>query len=80
MRVQTTQDLRFLIQSERAKKQWTQQELADRTMVGREWIVALERGKNTPRIDLVFRTLTALGLGVSISPLPDDPFDEILSQ
>ena len=39
-------------------------------MVGREWIVSVEKGKGIPQLDLLLRTLTALNLGVQVSSLP----------
>ena len=79
MRIRTTEQIGDLIHRERVKKQWTQQQLADKAMVGREWIISVEKGKNNPQLDLLLRTLTVLNLGVQISTLPKNPLDEILT-
>jgi putative transcriptional regulator len=39
----------------RAENDWTQAELADRTGVARQTIVALENGKYSPSLDLAFK-------------------------
>ncbi|GHC46122.1 helix-turn-helix domain-containing protein [Roseibacillus persicicus] len=79
MRIRTSEQIGQLIHRERRQRQWTQQQLADKAMVGREWIIAVEKGKNNPQLDLLLRTLTALNLGVQITSLPKNPLDEVLS-
>lgn len=79
MRIRNTEQIGALIQRERIQKKWTQQQLADKAMVGREWIVAVEGGKNNPQLDLLLRTLTVLNLGLQIAALPRNPLDEILA-
>lgn len=66
MKVQSPQDLGILIREERKKQGWTQAELADRVGVKPLWISAFERGKTTAQIGLVFRTIKALGLNLSV--------------
>lgn len=66
MNVQAPQDLGILIREERKKQGWTQAELADRVGVKPLWISAFERGKTTAQIGLVFRTIKALGLNISV--------------
>ena len=66
MKVQSPQDLGILIREERKKHGWTQAELAERVGVKPLWISAFERGKTTAQIGLVFRTIKALGLTVSV--------------
>ena len=39
----------------RAENDWTQAELADRVGVARQTIVALEKGKYSPSLELAFR-------------------------
>lgn len=39
----------------RAQKSWTQQEMADRVGVSRQTIISLERGRYNPSILLAFR-------------------------
>ena len=79
MRIRTSEQIGRLIYQERRQRDWTQQQLADKAMVGREWIVSVEKGKSNPQLDLLLRTLTALNLGVQISSLPKNPLDDILS-
>ncbi len=66
MKVQSPQDLGILVREERKKLGWTQAELADRVGVKPLWISAFERGKTTAQIGLVFRTIKALGLNISV--------------
>jgi len=66
MNVQSPQDLGILVREERKKLGWTQAELADRVGVKPLWISAFERGKTTAQIGLVFRTIKALGLNISV--------------
>ena len=42
----------------------TQEDLADRTGVTRQTIIALEAGKYTPSLALAFRIARAFGIGV----------------
>jgi putative transcriptional regulator len=39
----------------RARRRWTQQDLADRAEVSRQTIISLERGRYNPSILLAFR-------------------------
>jgi y4mF family transcriptional regulator len=66
MKVQSPQDLGILVREERKKQGWTQAELAERVGVKPLWISAFERGKTTAQIGLVFRTIKALGLNLSV--------------
>lgn len=43
----------------------TQQELAERTGVSRQTIIAVEAGKYTPSLDLAFRIAIAFGVPVT---------------
>ena len=43
----------------------TQQELAERTGVSRQTIIAVEAGKYTPSLDLAFRIALAFGVPVT---------------
>ncbi len=66
MQVKTTEDLGLIIREQRRKQQLDQQELADRVGVSRQWIVAIEKGKPRAEMDLVLRTLRALGLKLDV--------------
>ena len=48
----------------RAENQWTQAELAARTGVSRQAIIAVENGKYEPALPLAFRIARAFGKGI----------------
>ena len=64
--VQEARDLGSLIRDARRRRGLAQQQLADRVGVSRQWIVEIEKGKPRAALDLVLRTLRALGLTLSI--------------
>lgn len=63
----TAADIGALIRERRRKLGLDQGALAKRVGVGREWIVDVEKGKPRAGVELVLRTLTALGLSVQVS-------------
>ena len=63
----TAADLGALIRERRRKLGLDQGALAKRVGVGREWIVDVEKGKPRAGVELVLRTLTALGLSLKVS-------------
>ncbi len=77
MRIKTTSQMATVIKNTRVDLGWSQQELAERALVGRDWIARLENGRSKPQLDLVLRTLTALNLGVTISKLPENPLNSL---
>jgi putative transcriptional regulator len=58
----------------RAENDWTQAELADRIGVARQTIVALEKGKYSPSLELAFRLSKLFGKPVEqiFDPENDD--------
>lgn len=56
----------------RAERDWTQAELADRVGVARQTIVALEKGKYSPSLDLAFKFSRVLGKSVEEIFLADE--------
>lgn len=66
MNVQSPQELGVLVREERKKRGWTQAVLARRVGVQPLWISEFERGKTTAQIGLVFRTLKALEISISV--------------
>ncbi|WP_115728344.1 helix-turn-helix transcriptional regulator [Actinomyces culturomici] len=50
----------------RLDRGWTQQELADRVGVSRQWINAVEAGSPNARLGLVLRTLLTLDLTIDL--------------
>ena len=65
--LRTAADIGAVIRDRRRKLRLDQGTLARRVGVGREWIVDIEKGKPRAGIELVLRTLTALGLSVTLS-------------
>jgi HTH-type transcriptional regulator/antitoxin HipB len=63
----TAADIGAIIRERRRKLGLDQGALAKRVGVGREWIVEVEKGKPRAGIELVLRTLTALGLSLEVS-------------
>ena len=66
----TAADIGAIIRERRRKLGLDQGALAKRVGVGREWIVDVEKGKPRAGIELVLRTLTALGLSLAVSEKP----------
>lgn len=67
MNIISVKDLASLIQQERKSRGWTQLELAERSGVSRDWIIALEKAKPSVELALVLRTLKALKLPLAIN-------------
>lgn len=67
MNIISVNDLASLIRQERKTRGWTQAELAERSGVSRDWIIALERAKPSVELGLVLRTMKALSLPLSIN-------------
>lgn len=68
MKVTTAQEIGRAVRQRRQELGLSQQALADRVDVGRQWIVEIEQGKPRAEIGLLLRTLDALALHVNISP------------
>tara|TARA_B110000008_G_C16821159_1_gene504752 strand:- start:528 stop:812 length:285 start_codon:yes stop_codon:yes gene_type:complete len=68
MNIISVKDLAILIKEERKARGWTQLELAERSGVSRDWIIALEQAKPSVELALVLRTLKALNLPLAINP------------
>jgi HTH-type transcriptional regulator/antitoxin HipB len=62
MRINSAKDIGLLIREQRRSQGHTQQELAIRAGVGRQWLVAVEQGKARAELGLVLRVLRELGL------------------
>ena len=72
MNIISVKDLASLIKQERKARAWTQAELAERSGVSRDWIIALEQAKPSVELALVLRTLKALNLPLAINQ-PNQP-------
>ena len=64
-------DLSALVRGRRRTLGLSQEELADRANVSRQWISAFEQGRPGSELRLILRLLEALELRLSV-----DPFDE----
>lgn len=60
MRVRTAREIGLLVRNERKRQGLTMQELADHVGCSRQWIAALESGRERLELALVLRTLSAL--------------------
>ena len=66
MQIRTPLELGLVIRDRRRRLKLSQTELARKAGVGRQWVVAIERGKSRAELGLVLRTLSALGLTLTI--------------
>lgn len=62
MRLNTPTDVGLLIRQRRRAQHLDQAELARRVGVSRQWIIGIEKGKVRADLNLVLRTLAALGV------------------
>lgn len=67
MIIRRPEDLAAAIKTARADKELTQDELASRVEVGRQWVYRLENGEPGVSLGLVLRALNALGLTLHIT-------------
>ncbi len=65
--IRTSSDLGALIRERRIKLGLDQLSLAKKAGTSRKWLIEIENGKPRAEIGLVFRTLKALGLTLTIS-------------
>jgi HTH-type transcriptional regulator/antitoxin HipB len=66
MQIRTPLDLGLAIRDRRRKLKLSQTDLARKAGVGRQWVVAIEHGKTRAELGLVLRTLSALGLSLTV--------------
>ena len=66
MQIRTPLDLGLVIRDRRRKLKLSQTDLARKAGAGRQWVVAIEHGKSRAELGLVLRTLSALGLSLTI--------------
>ena len=64
--IANSQELGAAIRAERKRLKVTQKELAMTAGVGLRYLIELERGKATARMEGVFKVLQALGLKLSL--------------
>lgn len=68
--IRTAADIGAIIRDRRRKLRLDQATLAKRVGVSRRWIVDIEKGKPRAGIELALRTLTALGVSLTLSEEP----------
>ena len=80
MWIGTPDDLAQAVRDRRRALGLSQESLAQRVGVSRQWIVALEQAKPTAEVGLVLKTLLALGLRIDIRDPGHDatPYAEAL--
>jgi len=66
MRVRSVLEVGAAARDRREALGWSQQVLAERAGVTREWVVRFEGGKASVRLDRVFDVITALDLVVDL--------------
>ncbi|MCH9673720.1 MAG: helix-turn-helix domain-containing protein [Gammaproteobacteria bacterium] len=66
MHVRNPLELGLVLRNRRRQLRLTQADLADKIGVGRQWLVAVEKGKHGAELGLVLRAMAELGLSVSI--------------
>lgn len=64
MKIISVRDIAALVKQERKKRGWTQAELAMRSGVSRDWVIALEKGKPTLELGIVLRAVKALRISL----------------
>lgn len=62
MKLKAVSDIAALVREQRRARGWSQEELARRVGVGRDWVIQFEKGKASVELALVLRTLKELGL------------------
>jgi len=69
-------DLGALVADRREQRGLTQQELADRAGVTRDWLNRFERGRPAVTLHRVFWVLEALGLTMDVHDTEDEELDD----
>ncbi|MBT2500097.1 helix-turn-helix transcriptional regulator [Agromyces sp. ISL-38] len=72
MRVRSVRELGAAVRERREALGLSQQAIAERAGVTREWVVRFEGGKASVRLDRVFDVLTVLDLSVELNPRHGD--------
>lgn len=68
--IKTPQDLAAVIRSRRKQLGWDQATLARQVGVSRQWVIDVEKGKPRAELELILRSLNALGLSLT-STVPE---------
>lgn len=73
MNIRTASDLGRIIRSRRRDLGIDQAELAQKVGVSRQWLIDVEKGKPRAQVELILRTLRALGIQLWAETPGDDP-------
>lgn len=78
MQIRRPSELGAIIMNVRRKRSFSQAQLAERLGVSRIWLGQVERGKASPRLDLILRVLNELEITLSAraSDSPSEPAEE----
>lgn len=76
MRVRTPRDIGAVIRTNRRSQDLSQSELASRAGVGREWLIAVEKGKANAGIARLLRVLAVLRVELDIRAPSEPPAGE----
>jgi HTH-type transcriptional regulator / antitoxin HipB len=68
MHVRTASAIGAAIRSRRRELKLDQAQLARKIGATRQWLIAIEKGKDTAEIGMVLRALAALGLDLDVQP------------
>jgi HTH-type transcriptional regulator / antitoxin HipB len=68
MHVRTASAIGAAIRSRRRELKLDQEHLARKIGATRQWLIAIEKGKDTAEIGMVLRALSALGLDLDVQP------------
>lgn len=71
----TPDELAIAVRERRRELGLSQQQLAARLGVSRQWVVGLEAGRPRAELGLVLRTLRSLDLRVLVEPMPSGSID-----
>ena len=77
MALQTAREIGAAVRARRRAKGWTQEDLAIQVGVSRDWVSDLERGASNPRLNLLLRCLSILGLDLGLIPSPSTSAESI---
>jgi HTH-type transcriptional regulator / antitoxin HipB len=66
LQIKAPLDLGLVIRAQRQRLGLSQSQVARTAGVGRQWLVAVEQGKSGTELGMVLRTLSALGLALSV--------------
>ena len=69
--INSIRDLAAVVRGRRQALGLTQEDLAARANVSRQWISAFERGRPGSELQLILRLLEALELRLSVDPIDD---------